>query len=84
MPGVKRSLRPLLLGTVLMSAVELALLLAFANIKAVGAASQLAGTQDGKWIRNFAEYFVVNILPYAGPFVVALSLHRDLRSQLFS
>jgi hypothetical protein len=85
-PGVRRNLRPLLLGTALMSAVELALLLAFAQITARGAASQLAGTEDaaGKWVHQVGIYLVVNVLPYAVPFVIALSLHRELRGEVFS
>jgi len=60
-PAVRRSLRPLLMGTFLMSAVELALLLAFAQITAHNAAAQLAEVQDalGKWTLHFFEYLVV-------------------------
>lgn len=84
-PGVRRSLRPLLLGTALMSLVELLLLLAFAQIGARNAAAQYSGSEDavGKWIRRVCEYLVVNALPYAVPFVVALSLHRGLRGAVF-
>ena len=84
-PGVRRSLRPLLLGTALMSLVELLLLLAFAQIGARNAAAQYSGSEDavGKWIRRVCEYIVVGALPYAVPFVVALSLHRGLRGAVF-
>jgi hypothetical protein len=84
-PGVRRNLRSLLLGTALMSAVEIALLLVFAQIAARNVASQLAGTEDaaGKWIRHVGEYLVVGVVPYAVPFVVALSLHRELRGEVF-
>jgi hypothetical protein len=85
-PGVKRNLRPLLLGSAVMAVVELALLLAFAYITARDGASQMAGTEDaaGKWIRHVGVYLVASVLPYAGPFVVALSLHRELREQVFA
>jgi hypothetical protein len=84
-PGVRRNLRPLLLGTALMSAVELLLLLVFAQITARNVVSQLAGGEDaaGQWIRHVGEYLVVSVLPYAVPFVVALSLHRELRGEVF-
>ena len=84
-PGVRRSLHPLLLGTALMSGIELLLLLAFAQIGARKAAAQYAGAGDatGQWIRQVGEYLVVNVLPYAAPFVVALSLHRELRGAVF-
>lgn len=84
-PGVRRCLRPLLLGTVLMSAVELVLLVIFAQITARNAVSQLDGAVDagGKWVRHLGEYLIISVLPYAVPFVVALSLHRELRGEIF-
>src|ERR1035437_5181427 len=45
-PGVRRNLRPLLVGTVLMAAVELAMLLVFAQISAHNSAAQLGGSED--------------------------------------
>jgi hypothetical protein len=84
-PGVRRCLRPLLLGTVLMSAVELVLLVIFAQITARNALSQLDVAADvgGKWVRHLGEYLIISVLPYAVPFVVALSLHRELRGEIF-
>ena len=84
-PGVRRSLRPLLVGTAVMAAVEVAMLLVFAEISARNTAAQLAGGADavGKWARQFGEYLLASVLPYATPFVVALSLHRGLRAEIF-
>jgi hypothetical protein len=84
-PGIRRSLRPLLLGTALMSGVELLLLWGFIQIGARNAAAQYAADDDavGKWIRQVGEYLIVNVLPYAVPFAVALSLHRELRGEIF-
>src|ERR1039458_9789276 len=84
-PGVRRNLRPLLLGTALMAAVELAMLLAFAQIAARNAVAHIAGGDDAtaKWARHLGEYLIVGVLPYAMPFVVALSLHRGLRAEIF-
>ena len=83
-PGWKRSLRPILLGTVLVWAIEVALLLVFAQITARNALSQFGGIADtdGRWIRHVAEYLVVNLLPYIVPFAVALWMHRELRGQV--
>ena len=68
-----------------MAAVELAMLLVFAQISARNTAAQLAGGEDavGQWARRFGEYLLASVLPYATPFVVALSLHRGLRAELF-
>ncbi len=83
-PDVKRSLRPLLLGTVLVSAIEVALLLVFAEFTARDAVSQFSGRADveGGWLRHVGEYLIVDVLPYIGPFVVAISLHGKLRTQV--
>jgi hypothetical protein len=85
-PNIKRNLRPLLLGTAVMAAGELALLLSFAYITASDGVSQMTGAEDatGRWIRHVGVYLVASVLPYAGPFVVALSLHRELREQVFA
>ena len=84
-PGVRRNLRPLLVGTAVMAAVEVTMLLVFAEISARNTAAQLAGGEDavGKWARQFGEYLLASVLPYATPFVVALWLHRGLRAEIF-
>jgi hypothetical protein len=84
-PGVRRNLRPLLVGTAVMAAVEVAMLLVFAEISARNTAAQLAGGEGavGKWARQFGEYLLASVLPYATPFVIALSLHRGLRAEIF-
>ncbi|MEO8049311.1 MAG: hypothetical protein ABI833_02755 [Acidobacteriota bacterium] len=84
-PDVKRSLSPLLLGTILVSAIEVALLLVFAEFTARDAVSQFGGIADaeGTWLRRVGEYLIVNVLPYIGPFVVAMSTHGKLRAQVF-
>ena len=84
-PGLQRNLRPLLVGSAVMAAVEVAMLLVFAEISARNTAAQLAGGADavGKWARQFGEYLLASVLPYATPFVVALSVHRGLRAEIF-
>jgi hypothetical protein len=84
-PGLRRNVRPLILGTLVMSAVEIALLLGYAEITALSAASQLTGTGPvAEWIREVVFYLIVNVLPYGVPFIVALSLHSGLRTDAFS
>ena len=85
-PGVRRNLRPLLVGTAVMAAVELAMLLVFAEISAGNSAAQLAGGGGdvvAGWARLLGGYLLATVLPYATPFVVALSLHRGLREEIF-
>lgn len=83
-PGIRRSLPPLLFGTLLMAILEIVLLLVFVEISARKVALQLAQSQNGmaKWFLHFAEYLLVSIIPYLAPFVIALSVHRELRSQV--
>ncbi len=84
-PGLRRNLRPLALGTALMAVVELLLFLAFAQIAARNAYAHISGINDptGAWLRHVGEYMIVGVLPFALPFVVALSLQRDLRAAIF-
>lgn len=84
-PGWRRSLRPLLLGTAVMCAFELASLLVFCQVTAGSAVAEITGNQDayGKWLRHFGQYLVENALPFIMPFVVALALHRGLRAAIF-
>jgi hypothetical protein len=84
-PSTRRNVRPLVLGTLVMSVAEIALLLGYAEITAFSAASQLTGAGHvTEWVRQAGFYLVVNVFPYAVPFIVALSLHRGLRGEIFS
>jgi hypothetical protein len=84
-PGIRRNLRPLLLGTLAMAVLEIALLLVTAEIYAHKALAQLLPSQDplGNWFLHFSEYLSVSAIPYVIPFAVALSMHRELRGQIF-
>ena len=85
-PGIRRNMRPLVIGTAIMTGVEVVLLLLFAEISARKAGAQLlAGSQGAgeEWLLHFGEYLTVSVLPYAVPFVVAFAVHRDLRWLVF-
>jgi hypothetical protein len=84
-PGIRRGLRPLFLGSLIMALVEIILLLMFAEIFAHKMALQLSQSQSAmsSWLLHFAEYLVVGVIPYATPFLVALGLRRELRAQIF-
>jgi hypothetical protein len=82
---LRRSLRPLAIGTVLMAAVETLMLLVLVWLGARKAAARMVpGAQDtfGAWLINVGEYVVGQVLPYVAPFVIALALHPGLRSQI--
>ena len=81
-PGAKRKLRSLLIGTAVMAALEVALLLAFVDLTAHDAISRIQGDPGFQWGRRLGLYMVSNVLPYMLPFGVALSLHRQLRAQI--
>jgi hypothetical protein len=83
-PSMRRNVLPLVLGTLVMSAAEIALLLGYVEITALSAASQLTSTGHiAEWVRQVEFYLIVNVLPYVVPFIVALSLHRVLRNEVF-
>src|SRR6266705_2740267 len=84
-PGVRRAMRPLILGTVLMVILEIVLVMWFMEITAHKVAAQLyAGQrQAASWLLRFSEYLAVNVIPYAAPFLIAIALHRELRWQMF-
>ena len=84
-PGLRRNLRPLLLGTLAMALLEVALLLITAETLAHQSLAHLLHSQDplGTWFLTFSNYLAVNSIPYVLPFAIALWLHRELRDQIF-
>ena len=83
-PGIRRSLRPLVVGTVLMAALEIFMLLVFMEISARNAAMQLGRSVGdvSRWVLHFGDYLVVNVIPYAAPFMIATWVHPGLRNQV--
>ena len=72
-------------GTVLLALMEIALLLLFAEVFAHKTAGRMALSTSAfqSWVFHLGEYMVLNVVPYIAPFVIALWLHRDLRSMVF-
>jgi hypothetical protein len=82
-PGIRRSLRPLFYGTLLTAALEIGLFLTFAKIFAHKTVAGLASPGvEANWGLRFGEYLVVTVIPYVAPFLLALALRPDLRSQV--
>lgn len=84
-PHLRGNLRPLLLGTVVMGALEVALVLITAQTLAHKTLAQLQQSQDPMraWFLKFSEYLAVNAIPYLLPFAVAIWMHGELREQIF-
>lgn len=82
-PALRRNVRALVLGTILMGVVEVILFLVFAEVYAHKVAAQLSPAPGGtpNWSLRFIEYIVVSVIPYLAPFLIAISLHRELRWQ---
>lgn len=82
--GTRRGFRPLVLGTVVVATLEIVLLLVFVEITAHNVAAQLFQSQGAlaKWFLHFGDYLAVNVIPYTAPFLIAISLHPDLRAQI--
>ena len=81
-PWSRRSVRPLILGTAVTATLEIVLLLVFLKTYArfVVAQSNPLPDEAPNWFFFLAQYMAVNVAPNLVPFLVALSLHRDLRS----
>lgn len=82
---LRRSWRSLAIGTVLMVAVETLMLLGLARLALRDIAARLTpGENDAlyNWLSHIGEYVIITVLPYAAPFLIALALHRGLRSQV--
>jgi hypothetical protein len=81
-PGARRNLRSLLIGTAVMAALEVTLLLLYVNLTAYDVVSRLEGDAGIQWGRHLGVYIVADVLPSMMPFGVALSLQRELREQI--
>jgi hypothetical protein len=84
-PGLRRNLRPLVVGTAVIAVIEVALLFLFVEISAHNVAAQATQSQNAAagWLRHFGEYMSVSVIPYAAPFLVALTLHGELKALVF-
>jgi hypothetical protein len=82
---LRRNLRPLALGTMLVVVLEALLFLAFAEISAHHVAAQWSNQKadPSDWFLRFGYYLVVNVIPYVAPFLIALGLHREFSGQVF-
>ncbi len=83
--GLHRGRRQLFAGTIAVAALEIVLLLVFVEISARGVAEQITQSQGDaeKWVLRFIGYLVADVIPYIGPFGIALAVNRDLRSHVF-
>ena len=83
-PGIRRALWPLIQGTMLVTILEIVLVVCFVEISAHKVAAQWYPPQGetASWLLRFSEYMVVNVIPYAAPFLIAIALHRELRWQM--
>ena len=80
----KRTLRPLLLGTLAMWAAEIAMLLVYVEIFShkMVAGWMADPAPVANWFYRFGEYLLVSVIPFVAPFAIALWLHTGLRRQI--
>jgi hypothetical protein len=85
-PGWRRNLRPVLIGTALITLVELILLLTFAATSAHRATAAMLSIRMGgfeTWLLRLSDYLTVLVVPYLAPTVIALAVHNELRRNVF-
>lgn len=78
--------RSLLIGTLIMEAIEVLSLIAFAALigHSVAAQRALSYSSFARWFTEFANYLLVDVIPFLAPVLLAVVLDRDLRSRMFS
>jgi len=83
-PNIRRSLRPLLFGTVAMAVLELILFLVYVETFAHKTAAQWSPSPDpvAAWFYRSCDYLLVSVIPYIAPFVLAIVIDRELRGQI--
>ena len=79
-----RTRRALLRGTLICGVAEIVLLLIEAHIVAHREIATLTQSHDALagWFLHLSDYLVVSVLPYIGPFVLAIWLHEGLRARI--
>jgi hypothetical protein len=83
--GIRRSYRPMILGTIAMTVIETALALALVELTAYRIMAQVSGSRGefAEWFVRFGYSIVLLVIPFIAPFLVAIALHRELRWQIF-
>lgn len=84
-PISRSSLRALICGAGIVGLVEVLSMLGFIEISAhsVVAQMQTASASVGHWPREFGNYLLTQVVPFAAPVLIALTSHRELRSRIF-
>jgi hypothetical protein len=84
-PGIRRSMRALAQGTLLMALAEIVLLLMFVEVFAHKTAASMSLSQSAvrNWFWHLGEYLMMGVIPYLVPFAAAIWLHGGLRGQIF-
>jgi hypothetical protein len=79
-----RTRRALWRGTLICGAAEIVLLMIEVQIFAHREIAKLSQSHDALlgWFLHLSDYLVVSVLPYIGPFVLAIWLHEELRAQI--
>jgi len=83
--GIRRNLRQLLWGTLVMAILEIALAVLTADLLAQVTVARMVRAHDpiGHWFLRVGHYLAVDSVPYLMPFAVVIGSHRELREQLF-
>ena len=80
-----RGFGTLIKGSVLLAAIEIVSLLGFVKCEAWSVMAQLRSSSGGlaQWSLELGNYLTANVVPDTAPFLIAVSLHSQLRAQIF-
>ncbi|HEX4809610.1 MAG TPA: exosortase H-associated membrane protein [Bryobacteraceae bacterium] len=85
-PWRRKSLRPLLIGTVLTGCVQVLSLLLFVDIAAhrgLAVSLQISNSFSTWWMTT-GDYLALSVIPFLAPFIIAIALNRDLRTEILN
>ena len=82
----KATIRALLWGTAVVLLIEVLSLFTQVKIFAYASLAQLHSLPGGweVWMREFGTRMITGVIPFAAPMLIAVGLHRGLRSQVFT
>jgi hypothetical protein len=79
----KSQTRPVLKGVALQTVINVLALAAYVYINGYGAVINTPGSSDSRiWLIRYCYHIIYLVVPFAGPFAVALVVHRQWREYI--
>jgi hypothetical protein len=76
----RKQAKRVLLGVGLLTVMNVLCLAAYAYISAAGSLVNTPAHSDGVWLYKYCYHIIYLVVPFAGPFIVALAVHPEWRA----